>query len=198
MAQQLILQITTKSDLILRDLDLLRQISRREKLSVNITITTLNRDLARALEPRAPSPARRLQTLVALREAGIPAGVFLMPLIPAVNDSQEELDALAEKARAAGAVYLAGAPLLLRPQGFDPFFRFLRHRYPQLERAYREVFEVSARVPSTYRGKILRRVERARRLHGLLPWPGEENKSRKRPDESRGKTATFRQLEFGL
>jgi DNA repair photolyase len=167
----LVLRITTKSDLILRDLDLLSALARSCELTVNITITTLDELLARALEPKGSSPWRRLAALGRLREAGIPAGVLLMPLIPGVNDSQAAILALAREAKARGALYLAEAPLFLPQSAWAPFFRFLRREFPQLERAYHEAFDVGVRPPDHYRAKVRRRAARARRAHGLLPWP---------------------------
>jgi DNA repair photolyase len=163
--------INTKSDLILRDLDLLRSLKERGGVQVNVTITTLDHDLARALEPRAPGPGRRLRALRALRAAGIDAGVFLLPLIPGVNDGEAAVDALAREAKASGALFLVEGPLLLVRSAWEPFFHFLRRRYPQLERAYREVFEDGAGPPARYREKVRRLVERARRAHGLSALP---------------------------
>ncbi len=187
------IQVTTKSDLILRDLDLLAALSRRVQLSVNITITTLSYDLARSLEPRAPSPKRRLAALHSLLRSGLRCGVFLMPLIPGINDSPEGIDSLAREVKAAGVVYLAEAPLLLRPQGFEPFFRFLRREYPQLEKAYKEAFESSARAPDKYRNKVRRLVDRARRENGLLPFPPSKSREERK---ARRPAPVPRQLEI--
>ncbi len=193
------IQVNTKSDLILRDLDLLSALSRRGAISVQVTITTLLHDLAKALEPRAPSPRRRLEAIRHLRKAGIPAGVLLMPLIPGVNDAPESIEAVAREARAAGAISLAGAPLILRPQASEPFFRFLRREYPQLERTYREAFEASARVPEEYRRKVHSRMARALKVFGLADWPFPSSASSKpRSSSRRGRNAalTLRQLEI--
>jgi DNA repair photolyase len=97
------LSITTKSALITRDLDLLRQINRRSRLSVNFSLITLDRRLQRILEPRAPRPGLRLRALMRLRQAGIRCNVLVMPVIPGVTDSEASLDSVVRAARAAGA-----------------------------------------------------------------------------------------------
>ena len=93
--------IVTKSALILRDLDIIVPMAKEGLAQVMVSVTTLRRDLARAMEPRAAAPARRLATIAALREAGVPVGVLASPMIPALNDS--ELEAILENAANAGA-----------------------------------------------------------------------------------------------
>ena len=93
--------IVTKSALILRDLDIIVPMAKEGLAQVMVSVTTLRRDLARAMEPRAAAPARRLATIAALREAGVPVGVLASPMIPALNDS--ELEAILEAAANAGA-----------------------------------------------------------------------------------------------
>src|ERR1035437_9443332 len=95
--------IITKSQLILRDLELLRRISEHNHISVNITITTLDTQLARILEPRAPRPDLRLNAIRLLNEAGIPCGVSCAPVVPGITDRPRELDALVASAREHGA-----------------------------------------------------------------------------------------------
>jgi DNA repair photolyase len=101
--------IVTKSALVQRDIDLLADMAERRLASVAISLTTLDRRLARALEPRAPTPDRRLETMAALSRAGIPVAVMTAPMIPALNDAELErlLEAGAEHgARCAGYVLL--------------------------------------------------------------------------------------------
>lgn len=95
------LSVITKSALIERDLDLLGALAERSLVNVMVSITTLDDELARRLEPRAPRPQRRLQTVRRLHAAGIPVGVLCAPLIPALND--HELEAVVHAAHAAGA-----------------------------------------------------------------------------------------------
>ncbi len=93
--------ITTKSYRVTRDIDILARMAEKNLLSVNISVTTLNGDLARTLEPRASAPARRLDAIRLLSDAGIPVNVFASPMIPALND--HELEKILEQAHTAGA-----------------------------------------------------------------------------------------------
>ena len=112
--------IVTKSALILRDLDLLAEMARGNRVHVAISITTLDADLARTMEPRAASPQRRLSVIAALAAAGIPTAVLAAPLIPALAD--HELEAILAAAREAGATS-AGYILLRLPHEVKPLFR---------------------------------------------------------------------------
>jgi DNA repair photolyase len=111
--------IVTKSALILRDLDLIADMAGEGLLQVMISVTTLRRDLARAMEPRAAAPARRLSTMAALREAGVPVGVLASPMIPGLNDA--ELEAILESASEAGATS-AGFILVRLPHELKELF----------------------------------------------------------------------------
>ncbi|MCC6212092.1 MAG: PA0069 family radical SAM protein [Burkholderiales bacterium] len=114
------LTIVTKSALIERDLDLLAPMARKNLVKVFVSITTLDHRLARAMEPRAASPIRRVDTLRALAAAGIPSGVMVAPLIPALND--RSLEEVLERAAAAGAS-MAGWILLRLPNEVRPLFK---------------------------------------------------------------------------
>ncbi len=105
------LGIVTKSRLIERDIDLLKEISRHNTLVVHVTITTPNIKLARLLEPRAPRPDLRFQAVKRLREAGIIAGVFGSPLLPGITDNERALDSLARRAAAVDASFFTAHPL---------------------------------------------------------------------------------------
>ena len=114
------LSIVTKSSLIERDLDLLGSLAQRNLVHVYISITTLDRQLARRLEPRAGAPPRRLETVRRLAAAGIPTGVLVAPVIPALTDN--DVEKVLEAARAAGARW-AGYVLLRLPHELKDLFR---------------------------------------------------------------------------
>lgn len=95
--------IVTKNQLVLRDLDCLRELARHNAVTVSISLTTLDPDLRRVLEPRTSPAGARLAVVSALRDAGVPVGVLVAPIIPAVNDA--EIPALLKAAKAAGAAY---------------------------------------------------------------------------------------------
>ncbi len=137
--------IVTKSALIQRDIDILAPMAADGLARVAISITTLDRDLARKLEPRAPTPAKRLETVKALADAGIPVTVMMAPIIPALND--EEIERLLDSAKAAGARN-AGYVLLRLPYEIkDLFHEWLLEHRP--ERAA----HVMSLVKSTRNGK---------------------------------------------
>jgi len=109
------LGIVTKSALVVRDVDLLQEISRNNRISVNLTVTTTDPDLARILEPRAPRPDLRLDAVKQLRQAGIRAGVICAPVLPGITDSPKQLEAVVRSAAAARASYVYTNPLFLKP-----------------------------------------------------------------------------------
>ncbi len=161
------LSITTKSDLIRRDIPLLRSIASRNRLSVNVTITTLDASLARALEPRAPRPDLRLQTVRALTDAGIPTGVFPNPVMPLITDQEARLDALAKAAREHGASYFGGGLLFLMPSSRRVFLPFVEQHFPHLLRRYQERYESDAYLKGPYRDMLRERLRAIRQRHGL-------------------------------
>jgi DNA repair photolyase len=165
--------ITTKSNQVVRDLDLLRRIAAHSSLSVNLSITTLRPRLARMLEPRAPRPDLRMDAVRELRDAGISAGVFAMPVLPGITDREEDLDALARAARDAGAQWFAASVLFLMPSAQKQFLPFLDVKFPRLARRYREWFSHSTYAPEAYRQEISARVAALRRKYGLGSRPTE-------------------------
>jgi DNA repair photolyase len=173
------LEITTKSNQVVRDIDLLQKISARSSLTVNVTITTLRVRLARLLEPRAPRPDLRLDAVKQLREAGIAAGVFAMPILPGLTDREEDLDALARAARDAGAQWFGGNVLFLMPASLKTFFPFIDQKFPKLARRYHEWYGRGGYAPEKYRGEMQELVRKLRQNYslgsryepaGMKPW----------------------------
>jgi DNA repair photolyase len=161
------LSITTKSDLIKRDVDLLRKIAQGNRLSVNMTITTLDVSLARALEPRAPRPELRLKAVRALADAGIVVGVFPNPIMPLITDQESRLDRLAKAARDHGATYFGSGILFLQPCSRRVFFPFVEQHFPHLLQRYRERYEADPYLKGPYRDTIRQRVATIRDRYGL-------------------------------
>jgi len=159
--------ITTKSNRVVRDIDLLQRIGENSSITVNLSVTTLNQRLARRLEPRAPRPDLRLAAVTRLREAGIAAGVFAMPVLPGITDRENDLDALARAAREAGAQWLAASVLFLMPSSLEVFLPFLEKEFPRLARRYREWYTRNAYAPEEYRKKISARFGELRARYGL-------------------------------
>lgn len=165
------LSITTKSDLIGRDVSLLEAISKRNILHVFVTITTTDEVLARRLEPYAPRPALRLRAIERLASAGVRVAVLCSPLMPLINDSQSNLNAVAAAAANAGATYLMGGVLFLKPCAQKAFFPFLEESYPTLSRRYRERYTTRPFLDGHYPKMMAQRIRETRERYGLIRKP---------------------------
>lgn len=161
------LTITTKSDQVVRDIDVLQQIAARSSLAINITITTPRPRLARLLEPRAPRPDLRFAAVRKLREAGLHAGVFVMPILPGLTDREADLEILARTARDAGAEWFAAAVLWLMPASRKHFLPFIEEKFPKLAHEYKKWYAHNAYAPQHYREEIALRVSRVRARYRL-------------------------------
>jgi DNA repair photolyase len=161
------LGITTKSDLILRDVHLLKEVARRNVLGVNITITTTDEKLARLIEPRAPRVELRLETVRKLRAAGICVSVFPNPIMPGITDSEASLDALAKASKEAGAMSFGGGPLFLPGAAQQVFLPFIEREFPHLATRYRETFERGVHMSRRYKDALADKVRRIRGKYQL-------------------------------
>ncbi|MFI5110762.1 MAG: radical SAM protein [Terriglobales bacterium] len=161
------ISIVTKSNLILRDAELLRKIAERSHLYVNLTITTLDVQLARILEPRAPRPDLRLEAVRKLNEAGVPAGVICAPVVPGITDDPKSLDALVSATRQAGGRYIFANPLFLKPCSASIFLPFLEKEFPRLVESYKKRYASRAFLPASYRKRISSLMAALRRKHGF-------------------------------
>jgi DNA repair photolyase len=161
------LSITTKSDAVARDLDVLAAIAARNAISVNMTITTMDEELARLLEPFAPRPELRIAAVRRLSAAGIDCNVFCCPVMPLLNDSERSIERVAEAAAGAGASWFMGNPLFLKPCSKQVFLPFIEQRFPKLARRYRERYERSAFLKGDYPEVVKQRIARAREKYGL-------------------------------
>jgi DNA repair photolyase len=161
------LGIVSKSNLILRDAALLREIAQHNRLFVNITITTVNTDLARVLEPRAPRPDLRLEAVEQLNLAGVPAGVICAPVLPGITDAPRDLEALVAAAAAANAKYIFALPLFLKPCSASIFLPFLEEKFPHLVEVYRERFAQNAFLPPAYGKRLSELMARLREKYGI-------------------------------
>jgi DNA repair photolyase len=168
--------IITKSDQIVRDIDVLRRIAARSDLAIDITITTLRTRLARMLEPRAPRPDLRLAAVKQLSEAGLAVGVSASPLIPGITDREGDLEAVAAAGREAGAQWFFSGVLFLMPSSAKQFFPFLRAKFPRLVEQYEKWFGKSGYTPEEYRRKVAERVAKIRHTYGFQSRPWVEKK----------------------
>jgi DNA repair photolyase len=170
------LGITTKSDLVARDAELLRRIGQKNKVSVHLTITTLDEALARLLEPRAPRPELRLAAVRKLTQAGVRVGVLAHPMMPLINDSEKSLEAVCAAAAANGASSFSASPLFLKPCAQAVFFPFLEQHFPHLLRRYKERYQANSYLKGHYPEMIRERVQKVLSRHRLaarepVEWP---------------------------
>jgi DNA repair photolyase len=161
------LGIVTKSNLILRDAEILLRISERNKLVVSVTITTVDVDLARKLEPRAPRPDLRLEAVRQLNLAGVDAGVNCAPVLPQITDHPRDLEALVKAAREAQAKYIFAMPLFLKPCSAAVFFPFLEEYFPHLLDVYKSRYRDRAFLPKGYGERLSHLMAALRRKYSI-------------------------------
>ena len=142
--------IVTKSNLITRDTEILRRVGERNRISVSVTVTTMDTELARKLEPRAPRPDLRMEAVRQLNLAGVSAGVNCAPVLPEITDRPCDLEALVKAASAAGAKYIFPSPLFLKPCSAAVFLPFLEEHFPTLVDFYRKRYGDRAFLPKAY------------------------------------------------
>jgi DNA repair photolyase len=159
--------IVTKSNLVLRDVELLRQISKTSKLFVNLTITTMNVELARILEPRAPRPDLRMDAMRRLNQAGVNSGVICAPVLPGITDSPRDLEAVVRAVSEAGGKYVFSNSLFLKPCSAAVFMPFLEKEFPRLVESYRQRFKDGAFLSSSYRKRLSQLMARLREKYGI-------------------------------
>jgi DNA repair photolyase len=159
--------LVTKSNLVLRDLELLKKISENNQLSICMTVTTTRADLARILEPRAPRPDLRLRALQKLTESGIHAGINCAPVLPGITDSPADLERVVRAAAGVGAKFVHVNPLFLKPCSEKVFMPFLEENFPRLVPMYRERYTDHAYLPATYHKRISALVRKYREKYGI-------------------------------
>jgi len=146
--------IVTKSAMVARDIDVLREVAKNNRISVSFTVTTVDAELARILEPRAPRPDLRLEALKKLREAGIRAGVICAPVLPGITDGPRQLEAVVKAAADGKAGHIYANPLFLKPCSAAVFLPFLKEHFPNLVSEYDRRFKDKAFLPTAYQKRI--------------------------------------------
>jgi len=159
--------IITKSPLITRDLDLLQALSQRHEVSINISLATADRRLARRLELRSPIPEARLRALRRLTEGGVYAGLLVAPIIPGVTDDWAGLARLIEAAKEAGARYVVGSALRLGPAARHRFLPLLEQEFPELAERYRRHYAGKDHVSQSYQDALSRRLRALQQAFGF-------------------------------
>lgn len=169
--------VLTKSPLLLRDLDLMKQVQAAAGFAANLSIPTLDERAWRASEPHTPHPRKRIEAVAELNRAGIPTGVLIAPLMPGINDSPEQVAEILELCGEAGATSIGGIPLHLRGEVRDIFMDWLRSYRPDLVERYEELYARGAYVGRKERERIqalVRQSGRGRRSTPALRDPARE------------------------
>jgi DNA repair photolyase len=161
------LGITTKSPLVVRDIDVLTRLRERHEVSVNMSIATLDPRLARRLEARSAVPSARLRAVRQLTDAGIRAGVFVMPILPCITDGRRELDLLLAAAKEAGACFASWSALRLGPAARRHFLPHLAREFPELVERYERHYARYDNAGWAYRKALRARFHALRRKHGF-------------------------------
>jgi len=162
--------IITKSPLVTRDIDLLSRINRISDLSIHISLITLDRELARRIEPRAPTPESRVRALARLREAGIAAGINCMPVLPGITDNPSDLEALVKRVSEAGATYVGACAVRLKPAAKKRYLPFIEQEFPHLAERYRNTFANSAYAGEKYREGLAHFFGKICAKYGVRDW----------------------------
>jgi DNA repair photolyase len=193
------LGLVTKSPMILRDLDVLAELASVAKVRVFFTITTVDLKLWRVLEPGTANPWKRLYVLGKLREAGVPAGVLLAPILPGITDSVESIGAVAAAAAEHKSAFFGATALRLAPVVKEHYLGFVGGEFPNLLPRYQRAY-TGTYAPREYQVKLDARVDRIRAHYGF-----DEDSMRKRglvpvnpPPSKTAPTPAGRQLALPL
>jgi DNA repair photolyase len=158
--------VLTKSPLLLRDVELMRQISERTEFVANLSIPTLDEKAWRASEPHTPHPRKRIEAVAELNRAGIATGVLIAPLMPGINDAPEQVEEILALAGEAGARSIGSVGLHLRGEVRGIVFDWLRQYRPDLVPRYEELYERGAYLPSAERTRLSALARRGRGVRG--------------------------------
>jgi len=159
--------ILTKGTLLRRDIPLLQAAAERVPVETAMSIAIYDDELQHSIEPGAPATAARLATVRAVREAGLPCAVFLMPVLPYLTDSREHLERALEAIADAGATSVAYSALHLRPGAKEWFAAWLARTHPELVPRYRALYGAGAYAPKEYRRQLAARIRPLIRRYGL-------------------------------
>ena len=167
--------VLTKSDRILRDIDLLEQINRRSKAVVQMTLTTFDEELCRIIEPNVCTTKRRCEVLKECQKRGIPTVVWLCPILPYINDSEENLRGILDYCFDAGVVGIinVGFGVTLRAGNREYFYRKLDEYFPGMKERYQKRFGGSYECPSDRSAMLWNIFKKECGSHGVMVDPNE-------------------------
>src|SRR5690349_18808463 len=171
------ISLLTKSPLIVRDVDLFVGLTRVAAADIYFSITTVDLELWRTVEPGTANPFHRLRAMRTLREKGVPAGVMMAPILPGLTDSVASIEAVAAAAREHHAAYFSATALRLAPHVKEFYLGFIGDEYPDLLGRYERAYP-GAYAPKDYCQKLDERIQRIRERYGFA---GQRNERRAAP-----------------
>ena len=162
--------IQTKSDMILRDMDLLQSINNKTKTVVQMTLTTADESLCKIVEPAVCTTKRRFEVLCEMKEAGIPTVVWMSPLLPFINDTEENLMGILDYCRKAGVygIITFGMGLTLRDGDRQYFYKCLDRHFPGLKQKYIEVYKDAYEIPSLKSRQLYQLFQKTCKQYGII------------------------------
>jgi DNA repair photolyase len=160
------ISITTKSPHVIRDIDVLQDLSLDAEVRVNFSVATLDEEVWKRAEPSTSRPQKRLEAMNMLADRGIKTGVMLAPILPGLTDNPDQLEAVVSAARDHGASYVHDNVLYLAPGTKEWFMPFLRESYPHLAERYQKYYK-GWYAPKSYTQEVHQQVERLRLKYGL-------------------------------
>ena len=162
--------LITKSDRVLRDLDLLKSINEKTKAVVQMTLTTIDDALCKKIEPNVSTTSQRIAVLKTLRDAGIPTVVWLSPILPFINDTQENVRGIIDACAEAKvyAILCFGMGLTLREGNREYFYHQLDRHFPGLKEKYRETFGLQYAVTSPRNEELMKLFHNLCQAYGIV------------------------------
>ncbi len=162
--------VQTKSDLILRDMDVLRKINDKSKAVVQMTLTTYDEDLCRIIEPNVSTTGERFDALMKFKENGIPTVVWICPLLPYINDTEKNIRGIMDYCVRAGVkgIICFGIGLTLRDGNREYFFRALERHFPGMKEKYIEKYGMNYEIPSDNTKALFSIIEDECARHGIM------------------------------
>lgn len=176
--------LLTKGTLVLRDLDLLREAATVTRVSVAVSVGSVDERLWRSVEPGTPSPLRRLDVVRQCADAGLEPSVLMAPILPGLSDSAERIDRTVEAIVRAGATSITPLVLHLRPGAREWYHGWLQREHPDLLPLYERLYRNGAYAPQAYQRRVADTVGSAMRRHGLEAGSARSRGQDSRPDDA--------------
>ena len=151
--------VMTKSDMVLRDLDLLKEINKRSWCNVSFSLSMIDKNISRIFEPKASTPQKRLKAMKIIAEEGIMAGITYIPVIPYITDASEQLEDTIRTSKEHGAGYILAGTMTIRDLQAKRFYETLNSHYPELVEKYRKLYRGGYGPDRDYMAKFYRKIK---------------------------------------